>query len=142
MEIEEHDMSCGVRIAYELHKDPALSAVEIAREFYESDDTDYDDQDRSAAMVIFSDLSMETSPGSRLAKFLKSLRCGKLTGSAVRRNPNSKNFIRVWIFAPSHRKFRKWYETQGRKVANEYEAAAAAERQHRAASYRPYPSYY
>lgn len=125
MRIEDHEMSCGVRIAYELHPAPLQAALEIARALYDKAELD-DDQTRSAALVIFSDQADRKSNGYRLAAMLRNLQCGTVTASEVRRNPNSGNRIRVWVWAPNHRLFAAWYRDASQKDAARRAKEAAA----------------
>jgi hypothetical protein len=105
------NLSCGVLQAYRISDDPRVDAVDIAVELYF---TRYNNGDPTHGIVIFSDVVRSKNRGypvyygASLARYLGRLGVGQVTASAIRTNPNSGNRVRVWTFAPNHRKFRSW----------------------------------
>jgi hypothetical protein len=70
------------------------------------------DQDLLACHFIFSQAYKHSPYGEELAKLIKKLKLGRLTSSGWKINPNSGNPVKVWIWTPSYRRLREWYEKE------------------------------
>jgi hypothetical protein len=63
-----------------------------------------------AAYFIFSQAGKENPYGEELAKLIKKLKLGRVYSTGWKTNPNSGNPVKVWIWTPSYKAFKKWYQ--------------------------------
>lgn len=73
-------------------------------------DEKYGGGDSKQAFIIFTDNVTEYSHGENLAKYIKKNKLGSLQVTRARKNPNSGNLVKVWIWTPNERKLKMWYK--------------------------------
>lgn len=71
------------------------------------------------AMFVFSDAEINGG-GLNVAKYIRDHNLGDLVKSPVRRNPNSRNLIRTWIWCPDVAALTTWSKEHGFKMQRKY----------------------
>ena len=117
-------VSCGVFQLFYLDNSYQRLMNRIYDFFIKPDRTDKEQFNRSAngekdylhpvwgkgAFIIFSDADL-LGYGQAFADFLSKNKLAKITQSESAENPNSYNYITVYIAQLNHEKIAEWYET-------------------------------
>ena len=70
------------------------------------------------AYIVFTDNNNHTR-GIELARFIRKRHLGTLINTGQRKNPNSGNLVKLWIWAPNEDAVNKWYNKYHKKVEEE-----------------------
>lgn len=104
--VEGSNVSCGVRTLHDLWGDPYNHIINLGRDIF------VDNEDYSAAFVIWSDVWGRDTNGNSLYRFIKkTFPNSEVLRTKKKVNPNSGNQICVYIWR-FPRNFRKWYMKQ------------------------------
>jgi hypothetical protein len=110
MYIEESLASCGVCEAREWrYHDSAAEFIERLLEFEDSINIPF---------IVFSDFAKESSNGSKLAKDIQREKLGPVFITASRKNPHTRNTIKVFVWAPDWKKVQQFIKDA--KIHQEY----------------------
>jgi len=105
---------CGVSFIEGINDTPDHVIYQVCEQKW----SDWDD-DRGQAFLIFTDTtsSMKNSRlgsasyrGEKLAKFIIKHKLGTVISPNQRKNPNSGNMIKAWIWTPNEKNLRKWFK--------------------------------
>ena len=78
------------------------------------------DSEWRRAFIIFTDHKQQTY-GKALAKYIKKHKLGKIHVTRSKRNPNTDNMIRVWVWDFNKKNWFKWAKKQNWWNELEYE---------------------
>lgn len=99
------NISCGVAEAVNLDDDPRKSFKSIVYGYLESA---LDGERQSGyAFVTWSDVAKTTSPGSKLARHIRRYFPRTVVATQAKRNPNSGNYIKVWVWQIPQERFQE-----------------------------------
>lgn len=97
------DSSCGIVELSRIDGDIGKVVYALASNMY------HPSRGKAGAVVLFSDLSEDTSNGSMLAKFLIENFGGSINRHETVENPKTGNIISVWLWTIPHEEFKSWY---------------------------------
>lgn len=72
------------------------------------DDCHYGDI-QAQAYLTFTDAIYNSNGGKRLAQYIKDNKLGTLVSPRERKNPNTGNTIKIWVWSPNERNLKAWY---------------------------------
>lgn len=101
MDIREANISCGVTTFTLLPVNPEGAFAKFYRDCVFGVFT----EDLPCAFVMFSDVVQNRGEG--LVAFIREHGLGTLSSPKARKNPNSGNRIKVWIWAPNFKALKK-----------------------------------
>lgn len=102
-------MCCGVREYHGINRcnNPKTFLMQIGESLFV--------QQASYAYVIFTQTGYHIN-GIRLAFYIQRNGLGSVTSDGSRINPNTLNFLKVWVWGINRRAFRAWYEKKYGKI--------------------------
>lgn len=108
MIIESTPISCGVDFLSELYASTIHS--ELARNVHAL---------QEQAFMIFSD-AVENGNGKALASYITKNKLGTITATRGRRNPNSNNIIKVWVWSINRKALNKHFGYKPSSYQDDY----------------------
>lgn len=101
---------CGVQFIDMIDDSPESVLVDVCEKKYnENNDWDEYAEPLLQAFLIFTDNVSDNNFGEELADYITKHKLGGVKASRQRRNPNTDNMIRVWIWSPNERNLKAWY---------------------------------
>ena len=99
-------ISCGVAEVVHLSLNPKEVLKDVIHDYtFEA----YDRERKSGwAFLTWSDIADPTSPGQRFARLLRRLFPRSVTATEARRNPNTGNYIKVWVWSVPQARFQEY----------------------------------
>lgn len=115
-ELVQSYISCGVDQAFRLNLDgrsPEQNLKDIWEHTFKEEDADTLELELYKkglnAFIVFSDVAAKNRGGRELARYIKkNFKKGELLESRRKKNPNSGNRIRVWLWGYDRREFLRW----------------------------------
>ncbi len=99
---------CGVKEFHGMSGTPKDVLMNISGDKYHR----YDEEE--FAYVVFTDLARRTL-GDRLSKYITNHNLGTMYNIRTRKNPNSGNKIKMWIWSLNNSKLKTWWYKHGGK---------------------------
>jgi len=93
---------CGLQVIDDLEDTSPKILADICKEKFDGW------KEYEHAYLIFTDDVCQKN-GERFARYLKKNKFGKVHSVPPRKNPNTGNYIKVWVWAPSERRLMDWY---------------------------------
>lgn len=106
--VEQTRGCCGNDEIYNLQRDPTENVLKVAFQRYE--------EENKAAFYTFADV-VGFKNGSRLAKFIVKNNLGQIVETRSKRNPNTDNRIRVWIWDVDDVALKRWWAKNKQKAS-------------------------
>lgn len=98
---------CGIDEIDGLSRDPKDTLLEVCQEKY--DNGGWGDVSRQA-YIIFHDAN-KNGNGIAMAKYITKNNLGDIVSPARSRiNPNSRNYIRAWVWSPDEKLLKAWWK--------------------------------
>ena len=98
---------CGVNFIDEISVDSSttVTLMDVCFKKYEGEWGEVEEQ----AFLIFTDNVSESIAGKNLAKFIEEHELGIIVKTRQRKNPNTGNSVKVWVWSPNERNLKAWY---------------------------------
>lgn len=101
---------CAVAEIYGLENNPQTTLENMCEDWVVMTKEDFWRTSRfNGTYFIFTDISQSMS-GDALAKYIKRHKLGRTTTLPYRKNPNSVNKVKVWLWSVNIRALKKWYK--------------------------------
>ncbi len=108
----EETPCCGVQFIDSIQDEtPESTLVAVCAKKYEEGENEWGDYDEPwrQAFLIFTDNVSDSDNGKDLEDYIKEHKLGTVKATRQRRNPNTENMIKVWIWTPNERNLKAWY---------------------------------
>mgnify|MGYP001558905767 FL=1 len=89
---------CGLKEIDGLKETPNETVFYVCVDFF--------DNDIKGAFIIFTDV-LRSRRGLRLQNYIQAKKLGKITESSYKRNPNSGNRLKVWVWEVNEKKLQR-----------------------------------
>lgn len=108
----EETPCCGVQFIDSIQDEtPKETLLAVCAKKYEDGENEWGDYSDpwEQAFLVFTDNVSDSDYGNKLAKYITEHKLGGVKATRQRRNPNTTNMIKVWVWTPNERNLKKWY---------------------------------
>lgn len=102
---------CGVDEMEGLEYDPLQNMLQYCEERFIMGETQ--------AFVLITD-AVKNGNGRRLVNFILNNKLGSVISTESKKNPNSGNYIRAWLWSPNIKEVKSWWKNNKPKSLLEY----------------------
>lgn len=108
--ILEETSCCGVDELDGLSKKPERILRDLCFDKYDEEEGGW-----KHAFLLFTDVTANKN-GARLARYIKNKGLGITTTLHAKRNPNSGNRVKAWLWSVNEPELKKWFKSQDLKL--------------------------